>query len=61
MSEKIKFEVNPDAPLFKDTLTIQESLFKALVEATFTDSSQDAVKWLRENIIGLENQAYKVL
>jgi hypothetical protein len=55
MSEKIKFEVNNDAPLFKDTLTVEESLFKALVEASFTDHSQDAVKWLRENVTSIEN------
>jgi len=55
VSETLTFEVKPDAPLYRDTLTVKESLYKALMEVTFIDSSQDAVKWLLENTISIEN------
>lgn len=55
VSETLTFEVKPDAPLYRGTLTVKESLYKALMEVTFIDSSQDAVKWLLENTISIEN------
>jgi hypothetical protein len=55
VSETLTFEVKPDAPLYRGTLTVKESLYRALVEVTFIDSSQDAVKWLLENTISIEN------
>ena len=59
MSEKIKFkiafEVKSDATLYRGTLTVKESLYRALMEVTFNENSQDAVKWLLENTISIEN------
>lgn len=55
VSETLTFEVKSDAPLYRGTLTVKESLYRALVEVTFIDSSQDAVKWLLENTISIEN------
>ena len=55
VSETLTFEVKPDAPLYRGTLTVKESLYRALVEVTFIDNSQDAVKWLLENTISIEN------
>ena len=55
VSETITFEVKPDAPLYRGTLTVKESLYRALMEVTFNENSQDAVKWLLENTISIEN------
>ena len=55
VSETLTFEVKPDAPLYRGTLTVKESLYRALMEVTFNENSQDAVKWLLENTISIEN------
>ena len=55
VSETITFEVKSDAPLYRGTLTVKESLYRALMEVTFNENSQDAVKWLLENTISIEN------
>jgi len=55
VSETITFEVKSDATLYRGTLTVKESLYRALMEVTFNENSQDAVKWLLENTISIEN------
>ena len=55
VSETLTFEVKPDAPLYRGTLTVKESLYRALMEVTFNENSQDAVKWLLENTISIED------